>query len=492
MEYNIHFISTSNVAGALEIAEPIVNQINELATDGSFAYDSTLQDEVLFMTVPLCFLADSPMAAEITNTPIPGGNCNNPCRMCHLGVSDAADRTGIRYIQQFFGIPHLPKPRSWIDTVQKTKNSWDILLNETKKAYEDHLTGGGLADKLQEELIERKRIPSERERINEIEDKEPSRLANPITNMKGFDGCRDTPVEILHVLSLGVVKYLVKDFMGKLKEHQLNEMEARLHSFCSDALHIPPIQAKYMMAHYKSFVGKDFRTIVQVAPFVFFPFMNQQQLDVWIPLCYICSMAFQTHIPNMNEYIQELEAHIKIFMYNIVKMTAQWANKPKFHMLLHLPASIKRYGPPCLFATEKFESFNGVVRHASIHSNRQSPGHDIAITFSNYQVERLLFSGAYLYDAQAQGYFSPSKNVTDVFSTNPAVQQAFGYNPSALSHPQYPCVKRSKVASADIEIVPDEIRELYKNYHIRQLSSLKLNDKESIRKGSFILVNILN
>ncbi|KAA1069819.1 hypothetical protein PGT21_033760 [Puccinia graminis f. sp. tritici] len=45
----------------------------------------------------------------------------------------------------------------------------------------------------------------------------------------------------------------------------------------------------------------------------------------------------------------------------------------------------------------------------------------------------------------------------------------------------------SKVASADIEIVPDEIRELYKNYHIRQLSSLKLNDKESIRKGSFIL-----
>ncbi|KAA1069818.1 hypothetical protein PGT21_033750 [Puccinia graminis f. sp. tritici] len=54
--------NTSNVAGALEIAEPIVNQINELATD------------------------------------------------------DAADRTGIRYIQQFFGIPHLPKPRSWIDT----------------------------------------------------------------------------------------------------------------------------------------------------------------------------------------------------------------------------------------------------------------------------------------------------------------------------------------------------------------------------------------
>ncbi|KAI9622928.1 hypothetical protein H4Q26_014868 [Puccinia striiformis f. sp. tritici PST-130] len=92
MEYNIHFISTSNVAGPLELAESIVNQLNELATEGSFAYDCTLQKEkVLFMTVPPCFLADSPMAAEITNTPIPG-NCNNPCRICKLKAVEASDR----------------------------------------------------------------------------------------------------------------------------------------------------------------------------------------------------------------------------------------------------------------------------------------------------------------------------------------------------------------------------------------------------------------
>ncbi|KAI9630801.1 hypothetical protein KEM48_013569 [Puccinia striiformis f. sp. tritici PST-130] len=94
-EYNIHFISTSNVAGPLELAESIVNQLNELATEGSFAYDCTLQKEkVLFMTVPLCFLADSPMAAKITNTQIPG-NCNNPCRICKLKAVEALDRRGI-------------------------------------------------------------------------------------------------------------------------------------------------------------------------------------------------------------------------------------------------------------------------------------------------------------------------------------------------------------------------------------------------------------
>jgi hypothetical protein len=406
-------------------------------------------------------------------------------------VVAAEDRRGIKYIQEFFGIPKLTEPRKWSETVERTKNSWDILLSKTKTAYDDHLTAGGLTDKLQEELIARKSIPHERERIKNLEINEHSRLANPIPRLKGFDGCLDTPVEILHVLSLGIVKYLVKDFMGKLSADQRHEMEARLYSFNSDALHIPPIQAKYMMDHYSSFLGKDYRTIVQAAPFVFFPFMDQTQLDIWIPLCYICSMAFQTHIPDMKSYIQELEFHIKRFMYNIVKMTAQWSNKPKFHMLLHLPASIMRYGPASLFATEKFESFNGVVRNASIHTNRLSPGHDIAVRFSNYQLERLLVSGAHLYDSTAQEYFKPSDQVTEVFSRNPLIQQSMGYHATALHQPLYPIVKDPRVAQANMEPVPDDIRSMYPNQKVRQVASLKLNDKEAIKKGSFILVNIL-
>ena len=54
-----------------------------MATNGCVAYDHSLQQEVLMMTVPLCLLADSPMAADFTNTLIPGSS-NNPCRVCHL------------------------------------------------------------------------------------------------------------------------------------------------------------------------------------------------------------------------------------------------------------------------------------------------------------------------------------------------------------------------------------------------------------------------
>ncbi|KAI9616612.1 hypothetical protein H4Q26_011011 [Puccinia striiformis f. sp. tritici PST-130] len=39
----------------------------------------------------------------------------------------------------------------------------------------------------------------------------------------------------------------------------------------------------------------------------------------------------------------------------IIQDSAQWVNKAKFHMLLHLPESILRYGPASLFATEKLK-----------------------------------------------------------------------------------------------------------------------------------------
>jgi hypothetical protein len=75
-----------------------------LATTGHLAFDSGLKKEVLVMSVVNCFMADSPMAAEITNTPNPG-KANNPCRICHLRVDKADDRHSIEYVQQFFGCP---------------------------------------------------------------------------------------------------------------------------------------------------------------------------------------------------------------------------------------------------------------------------------------------------------------------------------------------------------------------------------------------------
>ncbi|EFP76785.2 uncharacterized protein PGTG_02246 [Puccinia graminis f. sp. tritici CRL 75-36-700-3] len=120
MEYNCHFVTTSNVASPLELAEPVVSQLNQLSTKGAFGFDATLKEEVMFMCIPLDFLADSPMAAEFTNTPNPG-KANNPCRMCHLQTNTVENRCTLEFIKAFFGQPQMPASRKWHQTISRCK-----------------------------------------------------------------------------------------------------------------------------------------------------------------------------------------------------------------------------------------------------------------------------------------------------------------------------------------------------------------------------------
>ncbi|KAI9614860.1 hypothetical protein H4Q26_009258 [Puccinia striiformis f. sp. tritici PST-130] len=156
MEYNCHFIATSNQAGPLEIAEPIIAELNELATHGSIAYDAQLGQAVLFMVIPLCFLVDSPMAAEITNTPNPGTS-NNPCRVCHLQCPQGEEKSTLKYLQDFFGQPNndMPQERHWPSPIANTKNLWICSQTKTQKEFEQKLQLYGFKDRITFELIAR-------------------------------------------------------------------------------------------------------------------------------------------------------------------------------------------------------------------------------------------------------------------------------------------------------------------------------------------------
>lgn len=92
-----------------------------------------------------------------------------------------------------------------------------------------------------------------------------------------------------------------------------------------------------------------------------------------------------------------MESAIDLFLISTCRVTPRWFNKPKFHLILHLPAHVKRFGPAMLFATEGFESFNAVIRSASIHSNRHAPSRDIAHRMAKgNRVRHLLSGGVFL------------------------------------------------------------------------------------------------
>lgn len=260
-------------------------------------------------------------------------------------------------------------------------------------------------------------------------------------------------MEILHVFLLGVVKYFVREFVQKLSTKKMDTALGWIQSFNIDSLNISSIQPKYLIQHILSLVGKDFKIILQLAPFVFYQFMSETQRNIWISLCHLAPFIFMTHIDNMDEYQIQLRKHIKKFLFLLIQHSAQWINKPKFHMLLHLPDSIICYGPASLFASEKFESYNSVLRMTSIHSNKQAPGRDLAITFDNYLSSRFLFSGGLIYDNTDDSFTQASSNIKRIFQKNPLIQQSMGYNPNVCNPIQpedYPFVKSKKISAEEM------------------------------------------
>jgi hypothetical protein len=175
-----------------------------------------------------------------------------------------------------------------------------------------------------------------------------------------------------------------------------------------------------------------------------------------------------------------------------MKDTAQWVNKPKFHHLRHFPESIRRLGQAGLFSTEKFESFNGVLRNASVHSNKQSPGRDIAISFDNYNSLRFLLSGGFFYNPTSKEYTSASQDVLKIFKHNSVIQKSLGYDWKAsnpLSPHEYPFIKSNDVLEEDFLPVPRQLVEYCSSFSIYQVSKIQLTKHEILQKGSFVSVS---
>ncbi|PPQ87558.1 hypothetical protein CVT24_012104 [Panaeolus cyanescens] len=98
-------------------------------------------------------------------------------------------------------------------------------------------------------------------------------------------------------------------------------------------------------------------------------------------------------ISSIDLHLSLLAHEIQQFLLRTARWTASWFNKPKFHIIVHLPEHVRRIGPAILFATEAFESFNAVIRAKSVHSNRQAPPCVIAKAFAQGNRIRHIMSG---------------------------------------------------------------------------------------------------
>lgn len=75
--------------------------------------------------------------------------------------------------------------------------------------------------------------------------------------------------------------------MGRMTAKQKEEIQARVES-CN----FSGIDTKLgynLCRHYRSFVGRDFKALAQVALFILGPYMTPEEKSVWLALSKVCS-----------------------------------------------------------------------------------------------------------------------------------------------------------------------------------------------------------
>lgn len=89
-------------------------------------------------------------------------------------------------------------------------------------------------------------------------------------------------METLHTILLGPYKYLLRHFMSKLSEGQKRKLKAVIEAFNYSGMN-NKLDAK-IVKHFRSFVGRNFKSVAQCGLFVFNDFFSVAEKYVWIAL----------------------------------------------------------------------------------------------------------------------------------------------------------------------------------------------------------------
>lgn len=126
----------------------------------------------------------------------------------------------------------------------------------------------------------------------------------------GLDPHSDTPVEILHVILLGFVKYLWRDVIEnqiKKNPERLKALIVRLSSLDIEGLGLDSkLAGATLVNHYGSLTGSDFRKVAQAAPFVLKDFVSHDCYATWVALSKLIPLIWQPEIQELKSYLVTL------------------------------------------------------------------------------------------------------------------------------------------------------------------------------------------
>ncbi|KAI5888159.1 uncharacterized protein SCHCODRAFT_02691594 [Schizophyllum commune H4-8] len=441
-EFFVRFVSTSPHASSPEQFAAVRDQINATQSKPVRCYNAASGREcAIILRVP-GLPADNPQQSEEASHI--GGNGNYPCRKCELGGTQAFKETCDGYhAYHYAGIA-----RDASNIRQELQRQLDVAMLGVANNVKQMQTATGTKDKVTQFWIEKLLAKAQEEKKKNSSrsaqdiaaelriwlDQQPGDKMNPLLDIAGLDPSQDTPVEILHTVLLGVVKYAWYMMHTSWKEDERNLFVARLQSTDLGGLSIPSIRAGYMMQYRNNLIGKDFKTIMQTAPFHVHGISeatskHADRFPMLKAIGELGALLWAHTIDDMDQFLGDIEiltANVldSFDMVDCKKITT----KIKLHLLPHLVQDIRRFGPAIRNSTEVFECFNAVFRQCSILSNHHAPSRDIAIKLSSFDRVKHLLSGGFW--KENGSWVQASEAVQDVLMRQPIIQRHLGWVPA--------------------------------------------------------------
>ncbi|KAI6147785.1 hypothetical protein BKA82DRAFT_140319, partial [Pisolithus tinctorius] len=444
-EFCVRFVSSSPHAAPLELMRGVKESIQKAASDGVITWDAKYHEEVMLIPYNLFLAGDNPMQAEECSH---GGlKCNYFCRTCRVGGTMAEKKSDSGYSDIF----EAGELRTQEKTLSEIKEQIEMSklsggTEKVKTAVSQTGTRDAATAAIVDRLLDlgkqlRKRdrgkpaIPEaevraqlEREFEVALAGRSLEDHINPLLGMAGVDVHKDTPTEILHTILLGIVKYYWGQTVYILdKSHLLNVFQTRLESLNKDGLKTPTLGAEYIVRYKGALIGKHFKSLAQVMPYLIYDIVPRTVLDGWTVIGELVVLLWHTVIEDKEVYLAKLSCTINEFL----SISAQCApsiliTKAKFHFLLHLPMFIRRFGPAIIFSTERFESFNHVFRLASIYSNRQAPSRDTCKAFAEQDAVKHIVTGGSWLNPKSRNWVRAGERIMSYIGEHPEQRHLLG------------------------------------------------------------------
>ncbi|KAI6029001.1 hypothetical protein EDC04DRAFT_2869083 [Pisolithus marmoratus] len=389
-ECNIHFLATSNIAPPLEMLDGIMHQLKLAQMQGIWAWDVTARETVLIFPAVLAMLGDNPMQSELAchigfqgvdlhpaHGHVDGvvmdlnrdDTCSVETQSCLSESEEGSTQANTASISQFFFRKHAETieeskgcrsetmqglmdharhflgantPRTHQDTTDKLCGMFhEVACGMGKVQYAKMKTDTGIKDTYMDVFVEcilklvkglRAGTDKHTEAVNSVTQGHPvEEFMSPVWRIKGLDPHQDTPVEILHVILLGFVKYFWHDVMSRLNEVQKAKLQVWLASFDVTGLGIPLLAGHTLVQYAGSLTSRDFHAISQATPFILYDLVPCPCYEAFLALSALIPLVWKPCIKNVA---------IDHFLNCTARWTPRWFNKLKFHILHHLPDHI--------------------------------------------------------------------------------------------------------------------------------------------------------